>query len=116
MSAKPFRSGITTVEWILLFAVIGIVGFIIYVNIGKMPVRRGHSPRITCINNLRQIDGAIEQWALENKHCEGEPVIETEAVAYIKNGLLPTCPEGGRYLFGKVGGVPRSTIPDHALR
>jgi hypothetical protein len=115
MSNKPYRRGITTVDWIPWFVVLGIAAFIIYANIGQVPVRRGHSPRVTCINNLRQIDGAIEQWALENKHDEGEPVIETEAVAYIKGGLLPVCPEGGKYLFGKVGETPRCTIPDHVL-
>ena len=116
MSAKQYRTGITTVEWTVLFAVFGVMGFIAYASIVQMPVRRGHSPRVTCINNLRQIDGAVEQWALENKHYEGEPVIETEAIAYIKGGLLPICPEGGRYIFGKVGETPRCTIRDHVLK
>ncbi|HEY6229237.1 MAG TPA: hypothetical protein VI282_19120, partial [Verrucomicrobiae bacterium] len=66
------------------------------------------------INNLRQIDGAIEQWALENNRSTNDPAIESEIIRYIK-GSRPACPEGGTYTFGKVGEPPRCSIPGHVL-
>ena len=60
----------------------------------------------SCINNLRQIDGAKEQWALENKMTNGAPVVVAEVNAYIKGGA-PTCPKGGTYTYGAVDEAPR---------
>ena len=67
-----------------------------------------------CINNLRQIDGAKQQWALENmKSAEAVPTAE-QIAPYIKNGF-PTCPAGGKYTIGKVGDAPTCSIPGHTL-
>jgi len=67
-----------------------------------------------CINNLRQIDAAKEQWALANNKSPGDPVNEGEVDKYIKGGR-PLCEKGGTYIYGKVGEKPRCTIPDHYL-
>jgi hypothetical protein len=63
-----------------------------------------------CINNLRQIDAAINEWALENKKTNGTPVTENDITGYIKlnsKGKIPPCPSGGKYTYGKVGDVPQ---------
>jgi hypothetical protein len=67
-----------------------------------------------CINNLRQIDGAKEQWALENKKKTGDTVTEADVAQYIRNGF-PVCPQGGHYTIGSVGENPRCSIPGHSL-
>ncbi len=46
-----------------------------------------------CINNLRQIDGAIQQWALELKKDAGATVLEVDVTPYLKNSVI--CPSGG---------------------
>jgi hypothetical protein len=46
-----------------------------------------------CVNNLRQIDAAIETWAVENKKPEGTPVTYRDISAYFKVTLV--CPAGG---------------------
>ena len=46
-----------------------------------------------CISNLRQIDGAIETWAVENKKPEGTPVTYQDISPYFKATLV--CPAGG---------------------
>jgi hypothetical protein len=77
-----------------------------------------------CINNLRQIDAAINEWALENGKTNGNPAIESEVKNYIKlnsAGNIPVCPAGGTYTLRKVGDVPQVTCslstakPFHAL-
>ena len=72
-----------------------------------------------CINNLRQIDAAKQQWALEKGKKVGDPVTEADIKPYIKldaNGNLPKCPAGGKYTIGKVGETPTCSIPGHVLQ
>ncbi|HXU78805.1 MAG TPA: prepilin-type cleavage/methylation domain-containing protein, partial [Methylomirabilota bacterium] len=54
---------------------------------------RGTAQKNACINNLRQIDGAIQQYALENKKAATDPVSEGDVTPYLKNSLA--CPAGG---------------------
>ncbi len=71
--------------------------------------------RNACINNLRQIDGAKQQWALEkNKRNDAEPTAR-DLLPYLKDGTFPVCPEGGTYFINSVDGVPTCTIAGHAL-
>ena len=68
-----------------------------------------------CINNLRQIDGAKQQWALENRKPATALVNQTELLRYFKNNTMPICPAGGVYTLNTVGLVPICNIPGHAL-
>jgi septal ring factor EnvC (AmiA/AmiB activator) len=68
----------------------------------------------TCINNLRQIDGAMQQWALVNKKDANAIPTARDIAPYLKN-ILPKCPAGGTYTFNSVGVGPTCTIPGHAL-
>ena len=57
------------------------------------------SPALTCINNLRQIDAAANQFALENRKTNGEAInFPDDLTPYIKlnnQGKIPGCPGGG---------------------
>ena len=68
-----------------------------------------------CINNLRQIDGAIQQWALEHKKNPGDTPTKEEVASYIKDGQFPTCPAGGIYTLKTVGEQPTCSIEGHQL-
>jgi regulatory protein YycI of two-component signal transduction system YycFG len=71
--------------------------------------------RNACINNLRQIDAAKQQWALEkNKTADAVP-IEQDLLPYFKDGVFPACPSGGVYAINAVGEVPTCSIPGHVL-
>jgi hypothetical protein len=71
--------------------------------------------RNACINNLRQIDAAKNQWALEKGKANGTAVTEADITPYIQGGVLPKCPAGGKYTIGKVGENPTCSIPGHEL-
>jgi outer membrane lipoprotein-sorting protein len=71
--------------------------------------------RNACINNLRQIDAAKNEWSLEKGKANGTDVKETDITPYLAGGRLPTCPAGGIYTIGKVGENPTCSIPGHAL-
>lgn len=71
--------------------------------------------RNTCINNLRQIDGAKQQWALEkNKPGDTVPTAR-DLLPYLKDGSFPACPEGGTYFLNSVDALPACTIQGHVL-
>ena len=58
---------------------------------------------VYCIGNLRQIDGAKQQFALETGRTNG-PV----DAAQLERGYLKPlrCPSGGIYFYGDIGQVP----------
>ena len=71
----------------------------------------------SCINNLRLIDAAKQQWALEN----GKPHTATPAAKDIAvfigrgEGMMPVCPGGGAYTIGRISEDPACSIHGHAL-
>ncbi|MEO5802720.1 MAG: hypothetical protein ABIR24_04260 [Verrucomicrobiota bacterium] len=68
-----------------------------------------------CINNLRQIDGAKQQWALENKQPATALVLPQHIAPYLRNQAVPVCPSSGVYILGNVQSAPTCSIPGHAL-
>jgi hypothetical protein len=68
-----------------------------------------------CINNLRLIDGAKQQWALEKQKPAGALLTAADLAPYLKTNTLPTCPAGGVYTLNPVGFSPLCNIPGHAL-
>jgi septal ring factor EnvC (AmiA/AmiB activator) len=68
-----------------------------------------------CINNLRQMDGAKQQWALENKMTDAAIPTADNIAPYLKGGVVPQCPAGGVYTLGAVNTDPTCSIPGHAL-
>ena len=78
----------------------------------NFPTRCGPSPRNSCIANLKQIDSAVQQWALENKKLSRDTYVLNEAVSsYLKGSVLPICPSGGTYSPGKtIADPPRCSL------
>ena len=86
----PAKRGFTLVEIMIVVATIGILATIAIPNYVKA---RGTSQRNACINNLRQLDGAVQQWALENKKGPTDPAALSDATPYLKSSVI--CPTGG---------------------
>jgi general secretion pathway protein G len=69
-----------------------------------------------CINNLRVIDGAKNQWALEKDKKEGDTPTATDLDPYIKGGFNSLhCPAEGQYSINPVGQPPTCTVRGHRL-
>ncbi len=70
-----------------------------------------------CINNLRQIDGAKQQWGLENKKPAGAIPTWDDLKPYLGRGQGRTlvCPAGGVYTIRALTNSPTCSIPGHVL-
>src|SRR5881397_940517 len=84
------KAGFTLVEIMIVVAIIGLLAAIAIPNFVRA---RATSQANACINNLRQIDGATQQWALETKQAPDAPVTYANISSYLHNSV--TCPSGG---------------------
>lgn len=116
--SKNKKSGFTLVEIMIVVAIIGLLAAIAIPNFVKA---RTSAQTNACIANLKQIQGAIEQWALESKASPGDAVTLAEIsgdsdkhIAKLINGGLD-CPGGGTYAVTTIDAIPTCTIAGHAL-
>jgi hypothetical protein len=64
----------------------------------------------SCMNNLRQIEAAKNEWALETSKTTGAEPTEQDLLPYLTGGAFPVCPSGGVYTIGAIGTPPSCSI------
>ncbi len=80
-------------------------------------IRERTTPAVNaCINNLRCIDGAIQQWALENHKTTNDVPAWEDIRPYLPwKGQIQACPHGGTYKLGRLDTRPTCSYPGDAL-
>ena len=92
------REGFTLVEIMIVVAIIGLLASIAIPNFVKA---RTTAQMNACISNLRQIDGAVQQWALDTKQGDNASVTAADVLPYLKNAVV--CPAGGKTFADSYG-------------
>jgi prepilin-type N-terminal cleavage/methylation domain-containing protein len=93
MKIRPSRTtGFTLVE---IMIVVSLIGLLATIAVPSWLDARINAQKSACVNNLRQLDAAIQEYALENRKGAASPVIVTALVPYLRNGSDVICPAGG---------------------
>lgn len=104
-------SGFTLLE---IMIVVTIIGFLAGLAIPAFMKSRSRAQTTRCIDNMRLISGAKDQWAVENFANNGDTVLISDVDVFFKRGF-PECPGGGSYSIQVVGQDPTCTITGHVL-
>jgi prepilin-type N-terminal cleavage/methylation domain-containing protein len=89
--ARRNRKGFTLIEILIVVLIIGILLAIAIPNFVKA---RATSRTKACISNMRMIDSAKQQWAMDNNEAGTSTPTQAQVLGYISNAAMPTCPEG----------------------
>jgi prepilin-type N-terminal cleavage/methylation domain-containing protein len=123
-SKASLPAGFTLVEIMIVVAIIGVLAAI---GIPSFLHARARSQATACINNLRQIESAVQQVAIEKgKHVGDTVAYPDDITPYIKlnsSGSVPPCPANGDYSLALVGNIPQALCslgttvdPPHVLQ
>jgi prepilin-type N-terminal cleavage/methylation domain-containing protein len=107
-TTKNRNLGFTLME---IMIVVMIIGLLASIAIPNWVHARTNSQTTTCINNLRQIDAAKQQWAIETKQATNATPAFSDIRGYLKSVVI--CPAGGpnatfasTYTIGNVATKP----------
>lgn len=96
--------------------VVGLVGMLAALAVPNALRSRTTAAKQLCISNLRQIESAKEQWAVECKMTGADTPADADLFGrdkYIRN--KPICPESGVYTIGPNKDRPFCSITGHTL-
>jgi len=114
MKIRSNKAAFTLVEIMIVVAIIGLLAALAIPGFVKA---RKQSQGRRIINDARQLDSAIDQWAIEKGKKDGDAVVTTEAATYLKTGWIANDVLGNPYTIGNVGSnqVQVSTTTKTAL-
>jgi len=108
--ANRKQSGFSMLE---IMIVVGIMGILMAFALPVWMRARSHGRAVVCQENLSQINGAKEVWALENRKSAGDTVAMTDLVSPGGAGYLkrePKCPANGTYEINPIATNPTCSI------
>lgn len=115
---KQMKQGFTLVEIMIVVAIIGLLAAIAIPSFIKS---RDTTRKNTCISNMRLLDSAKEQYAIDQNQAPSATVAMTNLTVYLKGEEEPFCPQGTNAYFTTITVSNTVTCPnvgtytDHVL-
>jgi len=117
---RRFQSAFTLIE---IMIVVLIIGIILAVAVPSFVHARESSRGRSCVANLKEIDTAKEQYAMDNRLMTGDNSLAADPLTvtgstlvgstnYIKTAVV--CPSTGAYTVGAIGTLPTCSIGANA--
>ena len=94
------REAFTLVEIMIVVAIIGLLAALVLPSFLKS---RKQSQGQRIVNDARQMDAAIDQWAMETSQADGAIVNTVSASTYLKTAWKTSDLFGSRYRISTVG-------------
>jgi prepilin-type N-terminal cleavage/methylation domain-containing protein len=104
---KSVRRGFTLVEIMMVMAIMSVM---LAIATPSLVRARNTSRAKTCQKNLKQIQGATEQYLMDNRTTV-YPALAALTPTYLKT--TPRCPSGGTYSMGTSSSNPSCNMGDY---
>lgn len=104
------NAGFTLIE---IMIVVLIIAILLAIAIPNFLRARETSRAKSCQANMRQIETAKEQWAMDNRKAATDTPAASELVTEYMRGtedILPDCPSSGSYTIGNMSTRPTCSI------
>jgi competence protein ComGC len=98
---------------LIIVIILAVVALLLAVAVPNFIRARNTKAANACVNNLRIIQGAKEQWAMEQHKTTNDAPTLQDLQPYMGRGVegeIPVCPEGGTYTPGRAGEPARCSI------
>jgi prepilin-type N-terminal cleavage/methylation domain-containing protein len=105
---KAQKRGFTFIEIMIVVTTIGLLSAIAVPNFQQA---RAMTQQNACLNNLKKIDVAKDQYALDNNTSTGVIPSDLALSPYVKGGIqiAKACPSGGSISVNAIGSDPTCT-------
>ena len=104
-SGMPWVIGCLVAVFIIP-TVVAVIGLLAAIAIPSFVKARQTSQQNACINNMRMIDMAKEQWGLQAHAAAGTDLTPFDIAPYVIGETMPTCPAMGTYTIKPIAQDP----------
>jgi hypothetical protein len=99
----------------ILLPAVALPGMLAAIAVPNFEKARATSQQNACINNLRMISAAKNEWALEKSKAQTDVPTWDDLQPYLPGKVPLVCPAGGTYSLNAVSDPPTCSIPGHVL-